>query len=105
MKITKTQKEILKYNYEQACQDYVDIFLKKHGYNGYYWVGGEVGDKVCIIEQYFFDMQDIIFDVQKNLPIGLIFEWQDKCVENGGMLEIGNLKNFYKNYKLNLKKK
>lgn len=105
MKISKTKKEILKYNYDEACNAYVKAFMNKHGYDESYWVADEVGGKVCIIEQYFFDMQEIIFDIQNSLPKGLIFDWQDKCVDNGGIVDIENLQQYYKIYKSNRKKK
>ena len=68
--------------YELICNELVKKFAKKHGYEFSYWIGKEIGGIACFIEEYFFNMNDIYYDMKTNQPIGLIFEWQDYMVEN-----------------------
>ena len=67
-------KNRLKTKYEQVCKEYVELFCKKQDmeYNG--WVGGIVGG-VAYCNDFFFNMRDIIWDINTEQPKGLIIEW------------------------------
>ena len=79
MKTKLTKKEIseLNFNYINACNDYVQAFVKKQGYEFTEWVANDVGGIAVFIEQYFLNLSDIIYDIEHNCRKGLIFEWQD----------------------------
>lgn len=72
----------LKEQYKFVCEQYLNKFINKQGYEFTGWIG-EVGDIACFIEQYFFDMNDIRYDINNQLPKGLIFQWQDDNLEAG----------------------
>ena len=69
-------------NYRAACVAYIRAFEKKHGYEFDGWVADEVGGIASFIDQYFFSLLEIIYDIDSKQPKGRIFEWQDACVEN-----------------------
>ena len=68
--------------YETYCNLIIEIFQTKHGYEFSYWICDEVGGIAVFIEEYYFNMSDIMYDLRNELPIGLIFEWQDHMVDN-----------------------
>ena len=72
----------LRWMYEAICQKYVQKFAKKHGYPFDYWIGDEVGGMASFCEQYFFNFNEIVYDINNRVPKGLIFRWQDDCVEH-----------------------
>lgn len=72
----------LKERYEVICNAYIRAFVKKHGYEFTDWIPIErVGEIACFIEQYFFTLTDIMYDIDNDLPKGLIFEWQEYHLE------------------------
>ncbi len=79
--MTNLQLKKLKSDYENACNAYVKAFEEKQGREFDYWIGQEVGGIASFIDQYFFNMSDIVHDIDNNCPVDLIFEWQDDCVE------------------------
>jgi hypothetical protein len=68
--------------YNRICNAYVDEFVKKQGYEFDYWVSSEVGGIASFIEQYYFNMEDIAYDMNNNKPKGKIFSWQDYNIKN-----------------------
>lgn len=72
----------LKERYEFICNEIVQKFSNKHGIEFSGWVGDEIGGMAEFINQYFFSMDDIYYDLNKKCPKGLIFQWQDDCIEN-----------------------
>ena len=72
----------LKTEYERICNAYIEEFTAKQGYEFDYWVGNEVGGIASFIEQYYFSMADIAYDLHNECKEGLIFEWQDYCIDN-----------------------
>lgn len=73
----------LKKRYEDVCNEYLQLFIKKHGYEFSFWVGDDVGDCACFIDQYFFSFSDIAYDINTKCKKGLIFEWHDYNLELG----------------------
>ncbi len=67
--------------YNEACGKYVDMFCKKQETNFEFWVSDEIGS-IANIGDSFFHLSDIIYDLRSNQPKGLIFEWQQNCLEN-----------------------
>lgn len=70
----------LQKQYEDVCNEYIKVFVKKHGYEFDYWIADQVGGIASFIEQYFFNLQDIVWDINSNQPEGLIFKWQDESL-------------------------
>jgi len=75
------KKTALQINLENAINDYIRVFVKKHGYEFSYWVSGEVGGIACFIDQYYFNFDDIRNDIDKKVKRELIFKKQDKEVD------------------------
>lgn len=74
------RKELKKLN-EFVANEYIRKFEKKHDYQFDYWVADEVGGVASFVEQYFFNYDDIRYDINENLPKGLIYDWQEQSVE------------------------
>ena len=72
----------LRYCYELVCREYVRKFSKKQEIEFDGWVGDHIGGIAEFINQYFFNMDDIVYDINNELPKNLILEWQDHCLEN-----------------------
>lgn len=83
--MSKTMKlSELRKRYEYICTECITKFSNKHGYEFTGWVGNDIGDVAEFIGQYYFTMTDIYYDLNKKCPKGLIFKWQDDCIENNG---------------------
>jgi hypothetical protein len=67
-------------DYKNSCKLLINEFVEKQGYEFSGWIGG-VGTIACFIEQYYFDTTDIAYDLSNNVSKGVIFEWQDHCIE------------------------
>jgi len=90
----------LQVTFNFVVEKYIQKFEKKHGYEFSYWVSDQVGEMACFIEQYYFNFDDIRHDIDNNVKKGLIFQWQDEGVENGGKDNIN-----FKSYVLGLRYK
>lgn len=71
----------LQQKYSDICNEYVDIFCKKHEIELEYWVGNQVGSIACFGDIYYFDMKDIVEDIDNDYPKGLILKWIEDVVE------------------------
>lgn len=72
----------LKYCYELICAEYIKKFVKKNGISFDGWVGNHVGGIAEFINQYFYSLDDIIYDINNKLPKDMIMEWQDHNLEH-----------------------
>lgn len=84
--MNKAHKELLKENYEKACNDYVAALLTLWDLDGHcgYWIGDDVGGVYDIDGWITLDMQDIVYCVENNVTQKEVSEWQDyfiKCHE------------------------
>lgn len=85
MKNTKQLKE----EYESVCNEYLDRFCEKQGLENEGWVGGIIaGTADC--SGYYFNFQDIVWDINSNQPEKLIIEWYDESMD-----DILNSVNYY----------
>ena len=74
----------LKQRYEFVCDQYLHKFINKQGYEFSGWIpSDQIGSMACFIEQYFFNMEDIICDINNKLPKDMIFKWNDDNLEAG----------------------
>lgn len=93
----KTMKLIeLKKTYQMACNEYVQKFANKQDIQFSGWIG-DIGQVACFIDQYFFSMDDIVLDINKKLPKGLILKWQDDGIE------FSELRMNYRSYSMGLR--
>ena len=72
----------LKETYELCCNEYVKRFSEKQCLFFDGWIGDEIGGIASFIQQYFFSISDIVFDIENKCKKGLILEWQDLSVAN-----------------------
>ena len=73
----------LKERYEACCDEYLQKFAEKQEIEFDYWVGDIVGEVASFLDQYFFGINEIIYDIEQDCKAGLILEWQDDNVEFG----------------------
>ena len=67
--------------YEFVCNEYIDAFIKKQSISFDGWVGDEIGGIASFACQYFFNLSDIILDLNTNQPKGNILNWQSEEVD------------------------
>ena len=84
----------LKKKYEKVVEQYIKKFTNKHGYEFSYWCGPEVGGIACFTDQYFFNLEDIMYDVNNEVKKGMIFQWQDDQVKYDGEYKSINFKSY-----------
>lgn len=91
----------LKKQYEQVCNQYVKLFCEKHFVDLEFWVGDEVGGIASFGCVFYFNYEDIRYDIENKIRKGAIFEWLEYTLQNQNDQNIN-----YKNYiKSNLHKK
>jgi len=71
----------LKEQFENCCNEYVKLFCEKQDVVFDGWVGDEIGGIASFAEQYFFNLSEIILDINKEVTVGLILNWQSEGVE------------------------
>ena len=78
--MTKKERNTLKCAYVIACIEYIKAFSQKQDYE----MSGIIGnyDIICYIDQYYFSLSDIIYDIDTNCRKGLIFEHHDYLLDN-----------------------
>lgn len=74
--------ETLQKQYVKLCNKYVKLFSKKHDLDFDGWVGEEVGGVASFCCQYFFNINEIVLDINTNQPIGAILKWQQDNIES-----------------------
>lgn len=64
--------------YEDACNDILELFCQKHGFDyedaRISWIG--VGETACCGD-LFFNMADIMTDIRENAPEEEVMKWYD----------------------------
>jgi len=80
--------------YYKACDnlvfDFIDKYFKDEG-NSHDWVG-EIGG-VAIINDYYFNFDDIVFALKKKVSRKKLFEWYDYSTDPK-IYETGKMFNF-----------
>lgn len=72
----------MKKQLENAITNYVNAFEKKHEVEFLFFVNDDVIG-VAFISDSFFNVSDIIYDIDNDCPKDLIWEWYDKTMEMG----------------------
>ena len=75
-------KEALKANYKNACDDYLEAFCEKHGFDWDYshWMGNRPGEIVSVGD-YFVDMKTIVDDINLDAPEEEFWKWYDYTLD------------------------
>jgi len=68
-------------NYERACNEYVKKFCNKQGLTFDAWVADDCGGVAVFNDNYYINLSDIIIDINKKAPKGLIIKWQEDTLE------------------------
>jgi len=72
-------------DYESACERIAQAFAQ-HYFEDYSeldftdWVGGE-SDGVCMINDYFISIKDMVTCLERRIPRKTFFDWYDKSLE------------------------
>lgn len=81
--------------YEFVCNEWVQKFINKQQIEFDGWVGNEVGGMASFACQYFFNLSDIILDLNTKQTKGNILNWQSEGVDFSMLSD----KDHYINYK------
>ena len=82
--------------YDIVCGLYAKAFAEKHGieYNGVEWVRNEHGSILCLGD-FFFDFQDIKYDIDHVIDKDEIFRYYDYCLRVDDLgLKVMNYENW-----------
>lgn len=71
----------LKRRYEKACNDYVNRFCEKQDMTFEGWVNDIVGE-IALCSDFFFNLQDIIWDINSEQKEGVIIDWYYAGLQN-----------------------
>lgn len=98
--MNKAHIELIKRNYEKACDDYIKAFCNAYNLrNDTFWVADEVGG-ILSIGDYYFNFSDIKTAVDKQASDEELFAWYDYHILTGydsGLKEI-NLTSWLKGF-------
>lgn len=74
---------ILKQNYEEACNDYLHEFCERYeiDHSDARWIGG-VGEMGEVVD-YYFSMRDIIYCVDNHVEWDDLMNWYDYSIDAG----------------------
>ena len=70
----------LKETYEFACNKYLKDFCNKQEMTNEGWVNDDVGG-VAICSDFYFNLRDIVWDINSNQPRGKIIDWYHQNLE------------------------
>lgn len=65
----------LKQQYEDIIDQYIKLFEKKHGLELDHWVSGDKSGIASFGDIFYFNVSDILFDINNKLPKDLITKW------------------------------
>lgn len=88
----------LQKRYEEVCGDYVLLFSAKHRLEFYDWAD-EIGGIAGFDGQYFFSLQDIVYDINTNQPKYLITQWHDDMIYRTIPRDRCNFQTYSKGYR------
>nr|WP_295440286.1 hypothetical protein [uncultured Prevotella sp.]DAV55020.1 MAG TPA: hypothetical protein [Caudoviricetes sp.] len=74
-------KQLLKQNYENACNAYLKAFCDKHDfyYEDAYWCGDDIGG-IADCSTYTFDMATIRTDIDEDAPKEELLKYDEYCL-------------------------
>lgn len=71
----------LRQNFLDAVEGYMKAFCKKHDVTVDHWPGGAIGETCCFSNDTYVGFDEIRFDIDHDLPKGMIWEWCDEMLE------------------------
>lgn len=71
----------LKGEYESVCRQYISKFSNKQDLDFEYWVGDVIGG-VAVFGDFYFNFQDIVWDINSEQPKDLIISWYSDCLNH-----------------------
>lgn len=66
----------LKIQYEDACNEYLEVFCEKQGMQNFGWVSNDVGSS-AVCSDFNFSMHEIKLDIDTRQQVGTIIKWYD----------------------------
>lgn len=81
MSITKKIND-LDARYSQCCDEYIKLFCEKQeiDYENFEWL--HTNETATFNDEYFFSIEEIIYDINTEQPKHNILEWQDYIVKH-----------------------
>lgn len=67
---------------DKILKEYIAAFEKKHDCEFDFAVQDNLMDVICFDFSDYFSMFDIVYDIDNDLPKGLIFEWAEANLDN-----------------------
>lgn len=61
---------------------YIQMFEDKHEVDMQYSVDDELIGELCFGDAYFFHIADVVYDIDHDLPKGLILQWAEDSVDD-----------------------
>lgn len=82
-KINKAHRELLKKEYKNAANKYIDALLSMYEMDSFYgyWIADVVGGVYAYGDTYFFNFDDVRYLVDNEIPLDVFEEWSDYCIE------------------------
>ena len=74
--------EQLRKEWEEILMGYIRKFEKKHDVKLQYAVDDNIMGVLNFGDAYFFDATDVVYDIDHNLPKGLILQWAEDGVDD-----------------------
>ena len=72
---------IMRKKLDKVLKKYIKKFEKKHGLTFEFAVLDDLMDTICFGCVFYFDMADIIYDIDTKQPKGLIIDWLYESME------------------------
>ena len=68
----------LKKEYQSCCNEYLKKFCNKQDFDfkSGFWVGNDIGG-VFFVSDFYFNLYDIVWDINSQQEKGLIIQWYD----------------------------
>lgn len=81
---------------DKIIKKYISEFEKKHDLLFEFAVNDDLLDVLSFGYVYFFNTYDVIFDIDNNLPNGLIVEWLEYNLENKQFINLKSYSNGFR---------
>lgn len=72
----------LKKDYEFVVSEYIQKFCNKQGLEFEHWIGDNIGGIACFGDIFYYNFQDIVWDINSKQPKHQIINWLYECVDN-----------------------
>lgn len=77
--MTPAQLHKLNHDYQHSCKSIVDAFCEKQDIPFDDWQGN-IGEVACFQDHYVFHLSDVLLDLNKQTPKGLILEYYEETI-------------------------